>query len=256
MSREALLEVNGLSHSFGGLTAVAELDFTATRGQIKGIIGPNGAGKTTLFNLIAGILPAKVGTIRFKGEIVNRMPAHKRVDSGMARTFQNLQLFAGMSVLENVMIGCHARTRASFLEAVLRSPASVRETRSVRDRAMAALAEFGLERLAKRQATDISFGEGKVVEIARALAAEPELVMLDEPTAGLPHGDIQEVATVIRKLNDDGITVLLVEHNMRLVMSLCDDILVLNYGRRIAEGRPEVVRKDPEVLSAYLGEDA
>lgn len=253
---ELLLDVAGLSHYFGGLAAVSNLDFTVKPGQIKGIIGPNGAGKTTLFNLITGVLPTNSGTIRFQGEVVNRMPAHRRVQRGMARTFQNLQLFAGMTVLENVMIGCHARTRAGFVEAMIRTPGSVRETRQSRDRAQAALETLDLGHLAQRPATEISFGEGKIVEIARALAAEPKLMMLDEPTAGLPHGDMQEVATVIRKLNGDGITVLLVEHNMKLVMSLCDDILVLNYGSRIAEGSPEQVKQDPEVLSAYLGEDA
>lgn len=252
--KETLLAASGLGHSFGGLAAVADLDFGVEKGTIKGIIGPNGAGKTTLFNLIAGVLPTSVGEIRFKGQIMNRMPAHKRVSLGMARTFQNLELFAGMTVLENVMIGCHARSRTGFVEALIRTPGSVRETRAIRDKAMEALATLGLDHLAHRQATEISFGEGKIAEIARALAAEPELLMLDEPTAGLPHGDMQGVSDVIRNLNAQGITILLVEHNMRLVMSLCDDILVINYGRRIAEGDPQSVRNDPEVLTAYLGE--
>ena len=251
-----LLEVRGLGHNFGGLAAVAELDFNVREGHIKGIIGPNGAGKTTLFNLIAGVLPTSKGAISLRGEAIHRLPPHKRVGRGIARTFQNLQIFEDMTVLENVMIGLHPRTHAGFLQALIRTPASVRETRRTRDAAMEALALLDLTRLAERPATEISFGEGKVLEIARALAVEPDLLLLDEPTAGLPHSDMQEVAEVIRKVNARGITVLLVEHNMKLVMSLCDEILVLNYGRRIAEGTASEVRRDPEVLIAYLGDDA
>ncbi len=251
-----LLEVKGLGHNFGGLAAVAELDFEVRSGQIKAIIGPNGAGKTTLFNLIAGVLPTAQGTISLRGKPIHRLPPHRRVELGLARTFQNLQIFESMTVLENVMIGLHPRTRASFIEAMIRTPGSVRETRRARDSAMEALALLDLTHLADRPATEISFGEGKVLEIARALAVEPDLLLLDEPTAGLPHADMQGVAEVIRKVNARGITVLLVEHNMKLVMSLCDEILVLNYGRRIAEGTAEEVRRDPEVLTAYLGHDA
>ncbi len=251
----ALLEVQHLGHSFGGLAAVAELDFAVRPGQIKGIIGPNGAGKTTLFNLIAGVLPTSQGAIRLHGKPVHRLPPYKRVDRGLARTFQNLQIFESMTVLENVMVGLHPRTKAGFLAALVRTPGSVRETRKAREQAMAALDLLDLTHLADRPASEISFGEGKVLEIARALAVEPDLLLLDEPTAGLPHGDMQEVAEVVRKVNKQGITVLLVEHNMKMVMSLCDEILVLNYGRRIAEGTPEEVRANPEVLTAYLGED-
>jgi len=255
MTTARLLEISDLTHRFGGLAAVADLSFSVSSGQIKGIIGPNGAGKTTLFNLIAGVLPTTQGQIRLNGETINRMPPHRRVMRGIARTFQNLQIFESMTVLENVMVGLHSRTKSGFVEALLRTPGSVRETREARDAAMEALALLDLTHLAERSASEISFGEGKILEIARALAVEPSLLLLDEPTAGLPHGDMQEVAKVIRTLNDRGITVLLVEHNMKLVMSLCDEILVLNYGQRIAEGTAAEVRQDREVLAAYLGDE-
>jgi branched-chain amino acid transport system ATP-binding protein len=250
-----LLAVEGLGHNFGGLAAVADLDFEVRSGQIKGIIGPNGAGKTTLFNLIAGVLPTAQGTIALRGEPIHRLPPHKRVGRGLARTFQNLQIFENMTVLENVMIGLHPRTRAGFLEALVRTPGSVRETRRTRAAAMDALALLDLTHLAERPATEISFGEGKILEIARALAVEPKLLLLDEPTAGLPHGDMQGVAEVIRKVNARGITVLLVEHNMRLVMDISRNILVLNFGRKIAEGTGEAVRRDPGVIEAYFGRE-
>ncbi|MCW5770031.1 MAG: ABC transporter ATP-binding protein [Rhodospirillaceae bacterium] len=250
---EALLSARGLTHYFGGLAAISDVSFDVARGGIKGIIGPNGAGKTTLFNLLTGVTRLEHGSIAFNGQPIHKLPAYRRAARGVARTFQNLQLFPGMTVLENVMIGGHVRSRSGFLSAIARTAASRQEDRAIRERALAALDLLEIRDLADRAASDISFGEGKILEIARAVAAEPAILLLDEPTAGLPHGDMRRVAKVIGTIRDRGITVVLVEHNMRLVMSLCDDILVLNYGRKIAEGPADAVRRDPEVISAYLG---
>ena len=250
-----LFEVRNLSHHFGGLMAISGLGFSVPAGIVKGVIGPNGAGKTTLFNLIAGLIPVQSGEILFKGQRIDQLRPHRRVALGLSRTFQNLQIFAGMSVLENVMMGCHTRGRAGFLSALLRLPSSRREDESLRAAAQESLERLGIGHLAQRPASEISFGECKIVEIARAIAANPDLIMLDEPTAGLPHGDSREIAKVVRQLRDEGHTVMLVEHNIRLVMDLCDEIVVINFGQRIAEGTVEEVRSNPDVLTAYLGSD-
>lgn len=255
-ARNPILEVRGLSRSFGGLAAVADLDFDAGRGQIKGIIGPNGAGKTTLFNLVAGVLSPDSGHIVFEGRRIETLPSHRRASLGIARTFQNLQIFQDMSVLENVMVGAHVQSSSGFLRAMLRLPGTLREERRIAEEAYEALATLGIENRAHVDASSLSFGERKILEVARALVARPKVLLLDEPTAGLPHEEVEQVARLVRRIREQGITILLVEHNMRLVMSLCDDILVLNYGRRIAEGPAATVRSDPEVLRAYLGEDA
>jgi branched-chain amino acid transport system ATP-binding protein len=251
-----LLEVRGLTCRFGGLLAVAGLDFDLRDGLIKGIIGPNGAGKTTLFNLIAGVYRPDAGSISLRGTPITGLSPHRRVRLGLARTFQNLQVFGGMTVLENVMVGRHARGRAGFVSALARTPASRREERDIRERAHEKLALLGLASRADDPADSLSFGDGKILEIARALASDPDLLLLDEPTAGLPHGEAQRIGEIVRAINARGTTVLLVEHNMRLVMSLCGEILVLNYGQRIAEGSPADIRAHPAVLEAYLGTDA
>lgn len=250
-----LLQVRDLDMAFDGLRALSDLSFDVPRGTIKGIIGPNGAGKTTLFNIVAGVISPTAGTIRLDSQNIERLPSFRRVGLGIARTFQNLQIFRDMTVLENVMIGCHPRSRSEFLSAIFRTPASQREEARIREAAMEKLSLLGLAHRAQEQAGALSFGEGKILEIARALAAEPALLLLDEPIAGVPHGEVEGIASVIRQINRSGVTVLLVEHNMRLVMDICDEILVLNYGRRIAEGPPDAIRRDPEVLRAYLGED-
>jgi branched-chain amino acid transport system ATP-binding protein len=250
-----LLAVEGLSRHFGGVAALAELDFALARGLIKGIIGPNGAGKTTLFNLIAGVYPPDRGDIRLDGRSIAALPPHRRVRLGIARTFQNLQVFPSMTVLENVMVGRHARGRTGFTGALLRTRAARREAGALRDVAFAKLELLGLAHRADAPAGALNFGDAKILELARALAAEPSLLLLDEPTAGLPHGEAERIGEIVRAINRDGVTVLLVEHNVRLVMGLCADILVLNQGRRIAEGAPDAIRHDPAVLEAYLGRD-
>lgn len=251
-----LLEVEGLTCRFAGVTAVDDLSFRVKAGEIKAVIGPNGAGKSTLFNMIAGVTRPTDGAIKFDGARINRLPTHARARRGIARTFQNLQIFREMSVLENVMVGRHLRGRATTLSALLHIPSVGAEERAMEATAMALLERFGLAAKAGLPAGSLAFGQMKVLELARALASEPRLLLLDEPAAGLPHAEADEMAETIRDLNRDGMTVLLVEHNMRMVMSLSHDILVLNNGRRIAEGTAEEVRRHPEVLSAYLGEEA
>lgn len=250
-----LLDVRGLACRFGGLQAIADLDFTVRQGEIKAIIGPNGAGKTTLFNVISGVIAPSAGQIVLSGESIHRLPSFQRARLGLSRTFQNLQIFKDMTVLENVMVGCHTRSHCGTVQAILRTPRSLSEERAIRGRSLELLAKLGLFERADEPAASLSFGESKLLEIARALAAAPSLLLLDEPAAGVSHNAALRAGELIRELNRDGLTVLLVEHNMGLVMDISHSILVLDHGRKIAEGRPEAVRNDPAVLAAYLGED-
>ncbi|MGP0093176.1 MAG: ABC transporter ATP-binding protein [Xanthobacteraceae bacterium] len=249
-----LLQVDDLSCRFEGVTAVADLSFGVSAGEIKAVIGPNGAGKSTLFNVITGVTRPSSGQIRFDGQRIDHLPSFRRARRGIARTFQNLQIFRDMSVLENVMVGRHTRSAAGVAQAILHAPAQRSEERAIAAAAMDLLDRFGLAGKAQAQAGTLSFGQLKMLELARALACEPRLLLLDEPVAGLPHAEADHMGEIITSLNRTGMTVLLVEHNMRMVMSLSHDILVLNNGRRIAEGTAEEVRQHPEVLAAYLGE--
>ncbi len=249
-----LLRVEALNCYFFGLRAVADLSFEVKTGEIKAVIGPNGAGKSTLFNMIAGVTRPTSGTIWLDDERIDGMPTHQRAERGIARTFQNLQIFREMTVLENVMVGRHLRGKAGVLSALLHGPTLRADERALADAAMAQLERFDLAGKAHMLAGSLSFGQMKVLELARALAGEPRLLLLDEPAAGLPQAEAEHVGEIISSLNRDGMTVLLVEHNMRMVMSLSHDILVLNNGMRIAEGTADEVRRHPDVLSAYLGE--
>jgi len=248
-----LLEVQALCRAFGGLKAIHDVSFRVAAGSIKAIIGPNGAGKTTLFNLIAGSLAPDSGTVHYDGRAITGMAPHRVAAGGICRTFQTTRLFPAMTVLENVMVGRHPRTRAGFVSGVLSLPWTWREEREIRTRAGEILSSLGIGQWAAEAAGNLAFGTQRLVEIARALATEPRLLLLDEPAAGLNIYETREMADLILKIRGWGVTVLLVEHDMSLVMDISDEVLVLNYGRRLAEGAPSEIQHDPEVIRTYLG---
>jgi branched-chain amino acid transport system ATP-binding protein len=250
-----ILAVAGLEKAFGGLRAIADLDLAVSAGRIQAVIGPNGAGKTTLFNLIAGVFPPTRGEFHFDGERLNGLRPHQIAGRGISRTFQNVELFARMSVLENAMIGRHRRMRAGVFRAGFRLGGMRREERECRERALEELRFMGLEEKAALDALSLPLGEQKLLEIARALATEPRLLLLDEPAAGLNPRDTARLSETILRIRERGITILLVEHDMNLVMEISDVVSVLNYGRKIAEGRPREIQRNPEVIAAYLGEE-
>jgi branched-chain amino acid transport system ATP-binding protein len=250
-----ILEVASLSKAFGGLLAVFDLDFAVPRGIIKAIIGPNGAGKTTLFNLIAGFYPVDAGRIVFDGRPITGLKPHQIARRGIARTFQTVELFREMTVLENVMVGRHIRSRQGAVSLGLKLPGTRREEAAIKEKARYFLDFIGLGRKADEEAGGLPLGEQKLLEFARALAAEPEMLLLDEPAAGLNETETENAARLISKARESGVTILLVEHDMNLVMSISEQVMVLNYGRKIADDRPDKVRHDPEVVNAYLGVD-
>jgi branched-chain amino acid transport system ATP-binding protein len=251
----SLLEVTGLSKSFGGLRAVDDVGFDVHAGSIKAVIGPNGAGKTTLFNLIFGSSIPDQGTVSFAGQKMTEGGPRRRVTAGMARTFQHIRLFPQMTALENVMVGAHTRGRAGFLASLIPLPRTWKEERFIREQALSAMAFMGIEALAGSDATRLAYGEQRAVELARALASKPRMLLLDEPAAGLNMRETVELGKLIRRIRDDGVTVLLVEHDMGLVMGISDEVVVLCQGQKIAEGGPLAVQKNPEVVRAYLGDE-
>lgn len=253
---KALLEINHLHRSFGGLQAVNDVSFSVVQGIVKSLIGPNGAGKSTLFNLVAGNIPADSGTVFFGGRKISGLKDYEIARHGIARTFQTTKLFHNMTVLENVMLGRHIRTKAGFIAALLNLPRTWKEEAGTRKRASAILESFGLAELAEETAVNLPFGKQRLVEIARGLAAEPQLLMLDEPAAGLNIYETGELEHLILQIKEQwGVTILLVEHDISLVMNISDEIVVLDRGRKLAEGLPAEIQKNAEVIKVYLGED-
>ena len=256
MNKEAtpLLSVRGVSVRFGGVVALDDVSFDVEQGQIAGLIGPNGAGKTTLFNCLSRLYQPSEGEILFEGASVLATPRHRIPDIGIGRTFQNVALFDKLTVLENVMVGRHSQTASSFLANALRLPSVVAEQNAARDRAMELIEFMDLGAFVHWPAGGLPFPIRKRVELARALAAQPKLLLLDEPAAGLNHEEVETLETQIRRVRDvQGVTVLLVEHHMSLVMSVSDKVVTVNFGRKIAEGTPDEVKRHPEVIRAYLG---
>lgn len=252
----SLLRVEGLGIDFGGLRAVHDVGFSVGPGEIVSVIGPNGAGKTTLFNMISGLYLPGRGRVSLDGADVTGMEPHLLAARGLSRTFQNLQIFQAMSVLENVAAGHHLHEKGPVIADMLSLPSSRRRSRQTRDSAHALLERVGLARAAEHEAGSLSYGALKRLEIARALASRPKLLLLDEPAAGLNHSESAEISEVIRKVVGMGVTVILVEHDMKMVMGLSDHIVALDHGRKLAEGTPEEVRANPDVIRAYLGEQA
>ena len=252
--KNALLQVKGITVRFGGITALDNVSFNLPRDKVCGLIGPNGAGKTTLFNCLSRLYEYQEGDLLFDGKSITQTPVHEMANTGIGRTFQNLAMFKTMNVVENIMVGAHSKSKTGVIGGLLPNAKTRAEEEDLRSRADDLIVRLKLTDVAKRPVGDLPFGFQKRVEFARALASQPRLLLLDEPAAGLNHAELGDLADLIKQVRDEmGISVLLVEHHMHLVMNVSDWIVALNFGRKIAEGTPEQIQKHPEVIRAYLG---
>lgn len=251
---ESVLEVENLKMVFGGLIALKDVQFQVKKGTIKAIIGPNGAGKTTLYNIITGFIKPTQGTIRFNGKHINNLKTHEIATCGISRSFQTVELFGNMTVLENVMVGCHSKVNMSFFASGLAFGTNKKKEKKIKSKAKEILKFIGLSEKSNEMANSLPLGEQKILEIGRAIASDPELICLDEPAAGLNETETHIASSLIKAIREKGVTVLLVEHDMNVVMNISDEILVLHNGQVIAEGNPEGIQNNDRVIEAYLGD--
>lgn len=249
-----MLRLEGITKIFGGLTALEDVSFSVKEGSISGVIGPNGAGKTTLFNIVTGLYTQTSGEVYLGGNKISFFSTENLAALGLVRTFQNVELFRQMTVLENVMVGLHTKSKSGIFSCAFKLPGQRNEEKHIEEKSRKWLEFTGIDDLADLTAGNLPFGKGRLLEISRALAAEPKIILMDEPAAGLNSRETAQLALLIRKIKESGITVVLVEHDMDLVMDICESIVVLNLGKKLAQGTPREIQENPEVIAAYLGE--